>query len=215
MKEAIVNFLQSITGSPWATVAVFSMFPLIELKGAIPVGEALGLILWQTALLAYVGSTLVCVPVYFLLRPVFNLLKRWKAISRLVEKIEGVFSRRAARIAEKSGKSEGKALTGMLSLGVFAFVAVPLPLTGVWTGTAIAVFLGLKFKDTILPVMLGNLAAGSVITLLTFLFRDYVEYIILGLFAIAIIMLIVFIVRIARSKPEENAGPPESGREDQ
>ena len=215
MKEAIVNFLQSITGSPWATVAVFSMFPLIELKGAIPVGEALGLILWQTALLAYVGSTLVCVPVYFLLRPVFNLLKRWKAISRLVEKIEGVFSRRAARIAEKSGKSEGKALTGMLSLGVFAFVAVPLPLTGVWTGTAIAVFLGLKFKDTILPVMLGNLAAGSVITLLTFLFSDYDEYIILGLFAIAIIMLIVFIVRIARSKPEENAGPPESGREDQ
>ena len=215
MKEAIVNFLQSITGSPWATVAVFSMFPLIELKGAIPVGEALGLTLWQTALLAYVGSTLVCVPVYFLLRPVFNLLKRWKAISRLVEKIEGVFSRRAARIAEKSGKSEGKALTGMLSLGVFAFVAVPLPLTGVWTGTAIAVFLGLKFKDTILPVMLGNLAAGSVITLLTFLFSDYVEYIILGLFAIAIIMLIVFIVRIARSKPEENAGPPESGREDQ
>lgn len=215
MKEAIVNFLQSITGSPWATVAVFSMFPLIELKGAIPVGEALGLTLWQTALLAYVGSTLVCVPVYFLLRPVFNLLKRWKAISRLVEKIEGVFSRRAARIAEKSGKSEGKALTGMLSLGVFAFVAVPLPLTGVWTGTAIAVFLGLKFKDTILPVMLGNLAAGSVVTLLTFLFSDYVEYIILGLFAIAIIMLIVFIVRIARSKPEETADPPESGREDQ
>ena len=210
MKEAIVNFLQSLTGSPWATVAIFSMFPLIELKGAIPVGEALGLTLWQTALLAYVGSTLVCVPIYFLLRPIFALLKKWKAISRLVEKIEGVFSRRAARIAERSGTSEGRELTRMLSLGVFAFVAVPLPLTGVWTGTAIAVFLGLKFKDTIFPVMLGNLAAGSVITLLTYLFRDYVEYIILALFAIAIIMLAVFIVKIAMSKPEQNQSEPKS-----
>ena len=92
----------------------------------------------------------------------------------------------------------------MLVLALYAFVAVPLPLTGVWTGTAIAVFLGLRFDRSILAIALGNLTAGSIITLLTFLFADYVEYIILGLFAFAIVMLIVFILKVALSKPESH-----------
>ena len=200
MKEILLEFLQSITGNDILTVILISMFPLIELKGAIPVGEALGLNLWQSAGLAYIGSTLICIPIFFLLVPIFNLMKKWKPLYRLTEKIEGVFKRRADRLKE-GGEGEQK-VRKMLVLGVFAFVAVPLPLTGVWTGTAIAVFLGLKFKECILSVTLGNLVAGSIITLLTWLFADYVEYIILGLFAFAIIMLIVFIIKVALSKPQ-------------
>ena len=49
-------------------------------------------------------------------------------------------------------------------LGVFVFIAIPLPMTGVWTGTAIAVFLGLKFRQVILPVLGGNLVAGLIIS---------------------------------------------------
>ena len=200
MKEAIVEFLQSITDNPYLTVVLTSMFPLIELKGAIPVGTALGLGLWQTAGLAYIGSTIISLPIFFLLVPVFNLMKKWKPLSRLVEKIEGVFKRQAEKVRAKGGAGNVKR---MLSMGVYIFVALPLPLTGVWTGTAIAVFLGLNFKESILPIVFGNLTAGSIITLLTYLFKDYVEYIILGLFAVAIIMLIVFIVKVAISKPEQ------------
>lgn len=200
MEEILLEFLQSITGNDILTVILISMFPLIELKGAIPVGEALGLNLWQSAGLAYIGSTLICIPIFFLLVPIFNLMKKWKPLYRLTEKIEGVFKRRADRLKE-GGEGEQK-VRKMLVLGVFAFVAVPLPLTGVWTGTAIAVFLGLKFKECILSVTFGNLVAGSIITLLTWLFADYVEYIILGLFAFAIIMLIVFIIKVALSKPQ-------------
>ncbi|MBQ9710213.1 MAG: small multi-drug export protein [Clostridia bacterium] len=203
MKEAIVEFLQSITGNSFVTVALVSMFPLIELKGAIPIGEALGLNLWQSAGLAYVGSTVISIPIFFLLVPIFNLMKRWKPLYRLTEKIEGVFKRRAEKLKD-SGNGEEK-VRKMLILGVYAFIAVPLPLTGVWTGTAIAVFLGLKFKESILPIVLGNLTAGAAITLLTWLFADYVEYIILGMFAFAIIMLIVFIVKVALSKPDQGS----------
>lgn len=199
MKEALVEFLQSITGNSYLTVALVSMFPLIELKGAIPVGEALGLSLWQSAGLSYLGSTAVSIPIFFLLVPVFNLMKRWRFLRRLAEKIEGVFKRRAEKLKD-SGNGEQK-VRKMLIWGVYAFIALPLPLTGVWTGTAIAVFLGLKFKESVLPIILGNLTAGSAITLLTWLFADYVEYIILGLFACAIIMLIVFIIKVALSKP--------------
>lgn len=200
MKEALVEFLQSLTGNPYFTVLLVAMFPLIELKGAIPVGTALGLGLWQTAGLAYLGSTLISLPIFFLLVPVFNLLKKWKLIARLVEKIEGVFKKQAQKVKKRGGDGD---VTRILALGVYIFVALPLPLTGVWTGTAIAVFLGLNFKQYILPIVLGNLTAGSIITLLTFLFKDYVEYIILGLFAVAIIMLVVFIVKVALSKPTE------------
>lgn len=202
MKESIVEFLSSLTGNPRVTVILFSMFPLVELKGAIPVGEALGLGLWRSALLSYIGSTLIAVPVFFLLKPVFALMKKWKFIAGLVEKTENVFRRRAEKLAEKTDGNAGRRERVMLMVGVYAFIAVPLPLTGVWTGTAVAVFLGMKFREIILPVTLGNLTAGAAITLLTYFFRDYVEYIILGLFALAIIMLAVFIIKVALSKPK-------------
>ena len=89
-------------------------------------------------------------------------------------------------------------------IALLIFVAVPFPVTGVWTGTAVAVFLGLKFREAILPLVIGNLIAGSIITLLTFLFADYVDIIIYSLFALAIVMLIYTIYKIAKSKPTEN-----------
>ena len=88
-------------------------------------------------------------------------------------------------------------------ISLLIFVAVPFPVTGVWTGTAIAVFLGLKFREALLPLALGNLIAGSLITLMTLIFKSYVDIIIYALFAIAIVMLVVTIIKIARSKPSE------------
>ena len=89
-------------------------------------------------------------------------------------------------------------------LGVFIFVAIPLPMTGVWTGTAIAVFLDLKFKDVILPIVVGNFIAGLLICGLSALCSligislDLVLWILLGL---ALLMLVVFIIKVARKKP--------------
>ena len=88
---------------------------------------------------------------------------------------------------------------------LLAFVAVPFPVTGIWTGTAIAVFLNLKFKDSIFAISIGNLIAGSIITLLTLFFEQYVDLIIYVLLAIAIVMLIVLIVKIALSPSEEKS----------
>ena len=196
------EFLIKIFGSRYIAVAIVSMFPLIELKGAIPIGmsEAFGMGLFETAGIAYLGSTAVAIGVFFLLVPIFDLLKKLKFIKRLIEKVEDLFARKAEKIAAKTqGSAEAEAKKIMM-LSLFAFVAVPFPVTGVWTGTAVAVFLGLKFRESILPIALGNLVAGAAITLLTFLFRDYVDYIIYGLLTVAVVMLVVFIVKVARSK---------------
>ena len=80
---------------------------------------------------------------------------------------------------------------------MFIFVAIPLPMTGVWTGTAIAVFLGLKFKQAFVPIALGNLVAGVIISVLAELCLTYLNIILLVMLIIAVVLFIVFIVKIA------------------
>ena len=199
--DFLLTFLNSITDNGKVITLLISMFPLIELKGAIPIGTLLGENLITSALLAYVGSTLICIPIFFLLIHIFNLLKKIKFIKRFIEKIEAVLSSKAQKLAQKhNGKAEEVKIR-FLSTALLIFVAVPFPVTGVWTGTAIAVFVGLSFKDSFIPLILGNLIAGSIITLLTFLFKDYVDLIITALFIIALVMLITFIIKIIKSKP--------------
>ena len=214
MAEALGKFLLEIFGNKIIATLFVSMFPLIELKGAIPIGTGLfNLDLFATAGIAYLGSTIISVAEFFLLIPIFNLLKKIKFIKRLIEKIEGIFQRKAEEIAKKTDGSPEKEAKKIMMISLFVFVAVPFPVTGVWTGTAIAVFLGLKLKEAVLPVAVGNLIAGTIITLLTFLFKDYINIIIYALFAIAIVMLIVFIVKIVCSKPIEQPSKAEHSEE--
>jgi uncharacterized membrane protein len=206
MTEALGKFLLDVFKSEYVATLFVSMFPLIELKGAIPIGTGLfNLKLWQTAGIAYLGSTIVSIGVFFLLIPIFNLLKKIGFIRKLIEKIEAIFNEKAQKIAEKTNGSAEKEARRIMMISLFIFVAVPFPVTGVWTGTAIAVFLGLKFKESVLPIAVGNLIAGSIITLLTFLVGEYVDIIIYVLFAIAIVMLALFIIKLITAKPKTEA----------
>ena len=205
MADKIAEFLLNLTHSNLLSILLISAFPLIELKGAIPIGAKLGVSLWQTAGLAYLGSTLVCIPVFFLLIPIFNLLKKIPFIKRFIEKVESVLYGKAKKIALKAkGVVDEKYARRLMARALLIFVAVPLPVTGVWTGTAIAVFLGFKFKEAVFSLAIGNLIAGAIITLLTYFFKDYVDYIILGLAVLAVVMLVFFIVKVIISKPENN-----------
>ncbi len=201
MGELILKILSGID-NPFLTTMLVSMFPLVELKGAIPIGMGLGVPLIKSALLSYCGSSLVVIPVYFLLIPIFNLLKKIKFIKKLVQKIEAVFDKKAQDLAKKSDGAPEKKVKKILIIALFIFVAIPFPVTGVWTGTAIAVFLNMRFEDSFLPIVIGNFVAGCIITLMTFIFKAHVNLIIDILFAIAIIMLIVFIVKVVKSKPK-------------
>lgn len=202
MTEALGKFLLDVFKNEYIATLFVSMFPLIELKGAIPIGTGIfNLKLWQTAGIAYLGSTIVSIGVFFLLIPVFNLLKKIGFVKKLVEKIEAIFDDKAKKIAQKTDGSPEKEAKKIMMLSLFIFVAVPFPVTGVWTGTAIAVFLGLKFRESVLPIAVGNLLAGSIITLLTFLVGEYVDVIIYVLFAIAILMFLLLIAKILFAKP--------------
>lgn len=204
MADIVVDFLQSFIKNPYILVIIVSMFPLIELKGAIPIGLKSGLKLYQSGILSYIGSTLVVVPIFFLLLYVFKLLKKIPFVKKIIEKLEIIFENKAEELSEKSNGKPEDIKRKFLTTALFIFVAIPLPLTGVWTGTAIAVFLNLSFKDSIIPLAVGNLVAGLIITLLTYFFQAYVDIIITCMLVLAIIMLIVLIVKIVVAKPKKN-----------
>lgn len=207
----MVEFIQNLINNDILSTIIMSFVPLIELKGGIVFARGVGLGFFESLGLAFVGSTLVFFLVFFLLVPILNLLKKIKFVSKLAFKAENYVKVKAQDALEKNN-GKGKALSEVAfkQLAVFIFVAIPLPMTGVWTGTAIAVFLDIKFKDAILPVVLGNLVAGMLISILaevclTLWSIAVLDYILYALFGIALILLIVLIVKVSKQKPKEQA----------
>lgn len=204
----MVDFIQELIGNEYLATFVMSFVPLIELKGAIVFGRGAGLGFIMSLLLAFIGSTLVFIPIYFLLKPLLSLMKKIKWFNKFACKVENYFEEKAQdALNEQKNKKRKKERSEVFlkQLGVFVFVAIPLPMTGVWTGTAIAVFLGLKFKDCILPIALGNLVAGVLISILAVICialgslktLDYVLYALLGL---AVVLFVVVVVKVLLKK---------------
>ncbi len=215
------DFIAKLIGDDlWATL-VMSLVPMIELKGGIVFAWARGFGFLKSLGLAYLGSTIVFIPIFFLLKPILNLMKKIKWFNTLALKVEGYFQKKANETMDKQTEKQGKrkmSETLLKQLGVFIFVAIPLPLTGVWTGTAIAVFLNLKFKDVILPVALGNLVAGLIISGLSALFTAVwdikaLDYVLYALFALAVILLAITIIKVAKQKPGDKAVAKEKEEE--
>ena len=130
------------------TVLGMSMLPVLEVKAAIPVGLAMGLPLWETFFIALLGS---CIPVPFillLLRPFFHWCKGRPFFHRLAEKLEGRFQKKSGGVRRYS------------LLGLFLFVAIPLPTTGVWTGSGIAAMLDLRIRHALPVIVAGNAVAA-------------------------------------------------------
>lgn len=207
----MTEFISNLIGNEYIATLIMSLVPLIELKGGIVFAQSAGIYWLWSFLLAYVGSTIVFIPIFLLLRPILNLLKKIKFINGLALKIEGYFDKKAKETLEEQMKKQSKPKSAdfIKQISVFIFIAIPLPMTGIWTGTAIAVFLGLKFNKVVLPAVIGNFIAGVLILLLSLVCQlvgvplDYVLY---GLFALAIILLVVVIVKISSVKTDSKIG---------
>lgn len=200
------EFISALIGNDYLATLLMSFIPLIELKGGIVFAwDKLNHIL--AFLLAYVGSTSAFFLVYFLLKPILNLLKKINFVNKIAVKIEKYFSDKATKTLDERKEKNKKGISEKLlkQLGVFIFVAIPLPMTGVWTGTAIAVFLDLKFSEAVLPAVIGNFIAGLLICLLSIVCNlvgislDLILWILLGL---AVVLLIVFIVKVLTKKSD-------------
>lgn len=195
--EVVIQFLSKTFGSVLATV-LGSMIPLIELKGSIMFARGASLNFFEAFIYSYIGSTAMFFVIFFLLIPVLNLLKKWKFFRRLAEGVENYISVKAENEIKKRENSK-LSITKIKMFAVFIFVAIPLPMTGVWMGSALAVFLGLKFREAVLPVAIGNLVAGLIISVLAEVFLEYVDIILGVLLVLAVILLVVFIIKVYKA----------------
>lgn len=136
-----------------ALAALFSMAPISELRGAIPYAVISGMDLLSAALWCTAWNAAVPLVVYAFLDTVHKLLYRlgW---------YKGFFDRSVERARAKIHPEVEK--YGML--GILIFVAIPLPMTGAWTGILGAWILGLDRKKSILAVIGGVMVAGAIIT---------------------------------------------------
>jgi uncharacterized membrane protein len=203
MSEWLKTLFVSIFGanSGLATF-IISMIPIVELRGAIPFGSAVSfwgenaLLLWQSFLVSLAGSSLVCVILTFLFWPLFNWLKKTKGFKKLAEFIERKLKSNSKNIDDKTKQEKDKKrATALKMLGVFGFVAVPLPLTGVWTGTCLALFIGLNKKQTLSMVLTGNLCAGLIMLLISYFFKDNTSIVFYAFFAIVILFVLFEVVK--------------------
>lgn len=134
-----------------------SMVPVIELRGAIPIGLGLGLPVLPTYIVCVLGNMLP-VPFIYLFARKFLI---WGCDKPLIGKICKFFIVKGEKGGRKLEATAGKGLT----LALLLFVGIPLPGTGAWTGTLAGSILDMKFKDVLIACMGGVLLAGILIGL--------------------------------------------------
>lgn len=184
-----------------ATILI-AILPIIELRGAIPfamekvVWGANALSSWEAFLYAFIGSSLVIPFVALAFIPIMNFLKKTKWFQKIALWIEQKVQKHSHKMMEGKESTTTKKTHWLKMFGIFAFVAVPLPLTGVWTGTAVAVVIGLDFWSSCISALLGNLTAGLLITLLSSIFDNASTIILLAFVAIIALMVLYAVIKM-------------------
>lgn len=147
----LLNFL-----SIELTVMLTAALPIIELRGAIPVGISLGLSPIHATIVAFLGSMIPVPFILFTIRPIFNYLKTTRVFKKLVNKL-----------TDRSINNNGGKIQKYGVWGLMVIVAIPLPGTGVWSGSLIAALMNIRFKWAFPAILIGNAIAGIIIMLLS------------------------------------------------
>ncbi len=222
--EAIVNWLQGAFNNNYLVTVIISIIPMIEVRGAITVATNLGMNPWIAYVLSCCSALIVCPILLLFLKPILRALKKTKAFCKIATAVEEMFMSKAKKLendAEKEGDGKEKAKEVLdeetkkrknrfnKALGVFVFVAIPLPMTGVWTGSAVAAFLDLEYRYSVPAIVLGNFAAGLIITVLNIVLGKYSSLIllVLALFVLVtlVALVVTFIVKYKKLKKKQSA----------
>jgi uncharacterized membrane protein len=132
-----------------------AFLPISELRGAIPFAVARGMPLLEAFGLAVVCNALVAPVAFIFLETMHKLLYRWTFYQRIFD-----------RFVERTRHKVHAKVEAYGYLGIMLFVAIPLPVTGAWTGTLGAWLLGLSRRRTMLAVAGGVLISGTIVTLI-------------------------------------------------
>ena len=210
MIETISNFFVEMFNDTALATIFISMIPIIELRGAIPFATnttfwgAHALSNWSAYGWGLLGSSTIVFLLAALFMPLMNLLKKNKFFHKIANGIENSMKNKAAQIEGSEQKCKPfSSLYWKKFFAIMIFVAIPLPLTGIWTGTCLAIFIGLDYISSCFSVIAGNIIAGLTITLILEFFpilNNWLFFIFLIIIAVVIICSIIKNTISKRSK---------------
>lgn len=142
----------------WDVIYTFllSIVPIIELRGAIPLGAGLGLPWYINYIVCVLGNFLPVPFILLFIRAVLNWMKKVPKLDKIALWLE----ERAAKNSDRVSK--------YATWGLMLFVAIPLPGTGAWTGSLVAALLEMRLKHSLLSVFFGVLVAGVIVSLIAY-----------------------------------------------
>ena len=155
-----------------------SAVPLTELRLTIPIAIALGIEPLRAFILACIGNFLPIIPLLLLFEPATKLLSKVAILDKLINKII------------TRTRSKGKRVEKYGAIGLFLIVAVPLPGTGIYTGSVLAFLFGISFWYGLLSLTLGMIVAGIGVTLASVGAAEAARYLYHAEFFIIVLLLI-------------------------
>lgn len=159
MTEAITDYLVGIfqgTIPKELIIFIISMFPVLELRGGMIAAKLLDIELLRAFVICYIGNILPIPFILLFIRRIFEFLKRFKKVGKLIEKLEASSLRKSEKVKKNS------------KWGLLTFVAIPLPGTGGWTGALIAALLDMRIKISFPVIALGVLIANLIMSVFSY-----------------------------------------------
>lgn len=149
---------ESMGGIPsWLVVVIISMLPIFELRGGIPAGVALGMPVWKAALIAVAGNMLPIPFILWFLGP----LSEW------LSKHSRIMDRFFTWLFARTRRNHTKSFERWREFALVLFVAIPLPITGAWTGAAAAFVFDIPFWSALPLIFIGVVIAAVIVSLAT------------------------------------------------
>ncbi len=161
MTDLIVEAITGADVGKYLATLIISMIPVIELRGAIPIGVSLGLSHAEAMGISIIGNMLPVPFIILFIRPIFRWMTRKSGkLARLAEKLEA--------------KAEGKwdKIHRYQFFALTIFVAIPLPGTGAWSGALIAAVMNMRLRNALPSILLGVLIAGILVSGITYGFTS-------------------------------------------
>lgn len=152
MPNIIINWLKGLPQE--YVVMIMGALPVSELRGAIPLGLYFGMPIIKAFCWAVLGNIIFVAPALFLFEPISNFLRKFKIWSRF---FDWIFERT---------KKNSDAIQKYEALGLVIFVAIPLPMTGAWSGVIAASLFKIKFRYAFPAIVLGVVIAGIIVSIL-------------------------------------------------
>lgn len=156
--ENLVNFFINIFGGLNKDIVIFiiSLMPILELRGGLLAASLLKIPYIKALIICVIGNILPIPFVLLFLKKILEIFEKWKVTKKVV------------RWLERKADSKRQQIDKYGYLGLILFVGIPLPGTGAWTGSLVAIMLGLDKKKSFICIMVGVILASIIMSILSY-----------------------------------------------